>query len=332
MGAKGEKPSLIAELVGAIAGMALTVLPCGFTVADQATSPDIGIARQPLIRAIKGLEKRLGFRTTHNFSHRSHKIAAYYRCYYTGKLELPESYEGLGLTEGSRNGCPVNTQQYDVFFYPIEALASGKTPVTASLENATTERLLVVVPHEDFHACTEIEKLPASLNEAASTLVGFLTASEVAREEFGPSSEVFRHLTEEVDLFLQKAQIVNRYHAKLSALFAAARSGALPTQAALARKEELFAHMQSECKAISPAPHSFNQCLAANNNAGLAFDATYTRYYPLMYAFYKAHQTGGADLKATIEALKQALNTWSESEAVRRVEDLSRKPATRASP
>ena len=41
-------------------------------------------------------------------------------------------------------------------------------------------------------------------------------------------------------------------------------------QDALTRKEEIFRQMQKECGAISPDPSTFNKCLAANNNAGLA--------------------------------------------------------------
>jgi hypothetical protein len=78
--------------------------------------------------------------------------------------------------------------------------------------------------------------------------------------------------------------------------------------------------MQQACKGISPDPRSFNKCLAANNNAGLAFDMTYTKYYPLMYDLFMAYRP---DLKATIDALKQALNTRSESEALRRLRNLA---------
>ena len=277
---------------------------------------------QPLIRAIKRVEQRLGFRRTRNFSRRASDVAAYYRCYYSGKLELPESYEELKLIEGNSNGCPLDPAKYDIFFYPIEAVASGRTPVTSSLQKASTERLLMVVPHEDFHQSKELERLPASLKEAASTLVGFLTASEVARIQFGPDSDTYRRLSKEAELFRQKAQIVNRYEPKFSGVYAAARSRVITRQAALARKQKLFAELQVECTSISPDPRSFNKCLSVSNNAGLAFDATYTRYYPLMYEFYRTRQGGERDLKVMIATLKQALSVDSEAEAVRRVQAL----------
>ena len=272
------------------------------------------------MRAVKHLEKKLGFHRTGNFKTRSDQIAAYYRCYYTGKLELPESYEGLELRQGTKDGCAVDPEQFDVFFYPIEAVASGRSPVTASLEHDSIERFLVVIPHEDFHESKELQRLPAAFTEASSTLIGFLTASAVARQKFGPDSDVSRNLAAEPELFLRKAEIVNRYHARLSKLYAAARSGEISRPDALAQKARLFTEMQQECQAISPNPRSFNKCLAANNNAGLAFDMTYTRYYPLTYEVFVAE---GRDPRATIDAIKHAGAVKSEPEAVRRLQELA---------
>ena len=47
------------------------------------------------------------------------------------------------------------------------------------------------------------------------------------------------------------------------------------------------------------------------NNAGLAFDMTYTRYYPLLYELYVAQNQ---DAKATVRAVKQLLATRPQSE------------------
>ena len=287
-------------------------------------------ARDDLIGRIKQLEKALGFRHTKNFSRASDKAVAAYRCYYTGKLELPESYEALRLKPGTKDGCALNPGKYDVFFYPVEAVPFRKTPVTASLARESTERFLVVIPHEDYHESRELRRLPATLTEAASTLMGFLAAREVARQEFGEASEIYRNLAREPELFLHKAEIVNRYHARLSDLYAAARAGGLPPSETLARKEILFQEMQQACQASSPNPRSFNKCLAANNNAGLAFDRTYSKYYPMMYGLFRAYHE---DVRGTSEALKQALNTRSEREAVQRLRDLAARasqPATAA--
>ena len=150
----------------------------------------VGQNEQEIIPALKDLEKKLGFPRTGNFLTHSGK-AAYYRCYYTGKLELPASYDELQLKQVKKPDCDVDREKYDVFFYPIEAVANGKTPVTTSLENSSVERMLAVVPHEDFHEDKNVRKLPANLSEAASTLIGFLTAAEFAREKFPKSRSCF---------------------------------------------------------------------------------------------------------------------------------------------
>lgn len=283
-------------------------------VAAPDTPPDSGAAnRKDLIGAVKRLERTLGFRRTKNFHKESSESAVSYRCYYTGKLELPDSYEKLQLIQGTKDGCPVDPQKYDVFFYPLEAAGSGKTPVSASLANESVERFLVVVPHEDFHSSKELQKLPVALGEASATLAGFLTAAEVARQKFGDQSEVYLNLKREPDLFARKAEIVNRYHAQLSQLYAATRAGEISQQTALAQKHEAFQSLHQACSALSPAPKSFNRCPAANNNAGLAFDETYTRYYPLMYQIYLAQ---GREIKPTLSAVERALKVTSPEDAL----------------
>ena len=306
--------------------IALGLAPRGLTAATESTSPPGSTTPQDLVGALKQLEKRLGFRKTENFRRDSDQTVADYRCYYTGKLELPESYEGLKLSTGTKDGCTLDREKFDVFFYPIEAVGSGETPLTSSLQHASTERFLVVVPHEDFHGSEDLRKLPATLNEAASTLIGFLTAGEVALQKFGAGSEVYRNLLREPELFLQKATIVNSYHARVGQLYAAVQSGEVPEAEALAQKEKIFQEIHQSCQAISPDPRSFNKCPAANNNAGLAFDETYTKYYPMMYELYAAK---GQNLAATINALKRALASKSEAEAVQLLQELIKEACNR---
>jgi hypothetical protein len=297
----------------------VALLACRAVASDAPPNPE-ATDRKDLVSAVKRLEKKLGFRRTKNFHKESKESAVAYRCYYTGKLELPDSYEKLQLLQGTKAGCPLDPQKYDVFFYPMDADASGRTPVSASLAHESMERFLVVVPHEDFHAARELHKLPPTMSEAASTLVGFLTATEVARQEFGENSEVYKNLQREPELFSRKAEIVNRYYAQLSQLYAVARAGQISERDALEQKEQAFEAFHQECMAISPEPKSFNRCLAANNNAGLAFDVTYTRYYPFMYDLYVAE---GRELKPTLDALKQALAAGTEAEIVENLKRIS---------
>ena len=242
------------------------------------------------IQQLKAAEKSAGFGPTGNFAHADPRIAAYYRCYYTGKLELPGSYDGLKLREGTRHGCSLNEGKYDVFFYPIEAVASGHAPVTQSLAQASTDRLAMVVPHEDFH--DQVRRLPDPIGEAAATLIGFVTAATA-----------FDKQALDADLFLRKAEIVNRYFDRLSETYQSARRGALSREAARQEQRRLLGNLQQECAAIEPNPASFNKCLPAANNAGLAFDHSYTKYYPLLYRVYV---NCGKDLRCTTQKILSA--------------------------
>jgi len=253
---------------------------------------------------MKAFEQTLGVQATNNFLSYSANQRAVHRCYFTEKLELPRSYRDLHLVQGSDAGCSVDMERYDVFFYPAEAVASGASPVTPALADAPLERLLVVVPHEDFHNQEEARGASPDAAEAAATLIGFLTATEFARDRFGEGSPAFVRLDREARLFLQKARIVNLYHDRVSALYSSFRAGRITRQAALASKAELFLQLGRECAAIAPDPASFNKCPAAMNNAGLAFDNTYTRRYPAMFDRY---ERSGEDTRATILDLRRLL-------------------------
>ena len=301
---------------GAILLLIFISISCA--VRKSISSSPASFPRQEIITELKALEEKLGFAEATSFSKSTSKVEAYHRCYYTGKLNLPDSYEGLRLVDGEEDGCSVDEDKYDVFFYRAEAVATSTAPVTSSLAEASLERFMVVVPHEDFHLHKEVRKLPEPIAEAAATLVGFLTAAELAEPKFGPQSEIFKNLSREPELFLRKAAIIGAYHARLSSLYRSVRAGDTGEKRALARKKTLFATLREECKAILPKPKSFNPCPGANNNAGLAFDMTYTRHYPLLYELFL---TQGRDLKATIDTLKGSKGT-SEEEVVLQLQDL----------
>src|SRR5690348_13061486 len=154
---------------------------------------------QQTIQAVRTAEQSVGIKTSGNFAHADPAVTAYYRCYYTGKLELPASYDQLKLREGTKDGCPLDENKYDVFFYPIEAVATGDVPVTQALAAASVERVATVVPHEDFHL--QVSDLPDRVAEAATTLVGFVAGAAAAESLGNP------RLDGEADLFLRKAAI-----------------------------------------------------------------------------------------------------------------------------
>jgi Putative aminopeptidase len=258
--------------------------------------------RGELIENIKAFQQALGVEPTGNFLRSSDSADAVDRCYFTGRLELPASYAGLQLTQETKERCAARENKYDVFFYPAEAVASGSAAITPALAKATVERVLVVVPHEDFHNQPEARNAPPEIAEAAATLAGFLTASEFAREKYGETSEHFQRLNQDARLFLRKAEIVNSYFDRVSSLYRSFRLRTVSREAALAEKGDLFAELQGDCSAITPEPASFNRCPAAMNNAGLAFERTYTQYYSTMFDVYLR---SGQDLKSTIAQLKR---------------------------
>jgi hypothetical protein len=298
-------------------GVVLLIATCSMPLASLASGPHPADGTTTtLVRAAKRFEERLGLHETSSFERQSNEGAVDYRCYFTGKLELPEDYRMLRLKRGSPRGCKVDARKYDVFFYPLQAMASPKTPITISLAHSSPERVLMVVPHEDFHQDQAISGLPAPLAEAAATLVGFLAARDIARSQFGTKSEVYRNLSMDPELFLRKSRLVNSYFDKVHQLYEDYSSMRLSKAKALAGKAQLFYTLERQCERIKPGPKSFNRCLAVNNNAGLAFDHSYTRYYPLVYGVAKAK---GEDLRATIDALGQAAKAQSQSQAIERL-------------
>jgi hypothetical protein len=274
-------------------------IPLLLLLASEARADDL----EPVLRAVKAEEQSAGFKPTGNFARSDLHVAAYYRCYYTGKLELPESYDALQLRDGTKDGCQIDDQKYDVFFYPIEAVSSGHAPVTQALAAATPERVATVVPHEDFHA--QVRDLPDRIAEAASTLAGFLTGA-AALAHLGRSEP-----SREAELFLRKAATINRYYDQLRRVYQSARDGEISTPDALDEKQRLFTALEQECAAIRPEPRSFNKCVSVTNNAGLAFDHTYTEYYPLLYQVF---QTCRQDLRCTTETIMNAPKKRREAE------------------
>lgn len=265
-----------------------------------------------VVAEVKDFAVALGGHATDNFLRHSDRVVSDNRCYFTGRLELPEYYSSLRMVREDEERCAARGGEHDVFFYPVQAVASGEEVITVSLAEASTERVLVVVPHEDFHNQRELRKAPTEVAEAAATLVGFLTASGYARERFGPESPTARALARDVDLFLRKSVIVNQYYDKVSGLYRDLQAGALTREQTLERKHALFDELQRSCSAITPDPVSFNKCPAAINNAGLAFDRTYTAHYPMLHDLYMLLD---GDMPALVSMLKRLMMNWPVSAA-----------------
>ena len=310
-----------------VAILALLLLSTAAAPAAQSPAPQRGDGSAGLIRAVKQLEAKLGIGRAGTFETESNRSAEDYRCYYTGKLKLPDDYGGLRLKRGTDQGCKLNARKYDVFYYALQAEASPKVSLTTSLAHASPERVLMVIPHEDFHQDPALKGLPDVLTEAAATLVGFLTAREVAREQFGENSDIYRNLSREADLFLNKSRLVDQCFENGRQLYAAYGAKSVSKREVLSRKARYFDDAERQCENNAPKATSFNRCLAANNNAGLAFDHTYTLYYPLMYEVAEAN---GEDLKSTIDALKLAMAGQSGAQAIENLKLAGRAGSTRA--
>ena len=265
-----------------------------------------------VIAEVKDFAVALGGHETENFLRHSENHTSDNRCYFTGKLQLPEFYSALHMVREDGERCVARGAEHDVFFYPVQAVASGEETITVSLAEAPTERLLVVVPHEDFHNQREARTAPTEVAEAAATLVGFLTASEFAKDRFGPESATARRLARDAELFLRKSYVVNQYYEKVRALYRELESGALTRAQTLERKAAVFAELQRSCANIAPDPVSFNKCPTVLNNAGLAFDRTYTRHYPMLHDLYTLL---GHDTSALVATLKRLMKNWPQSAA-----------------
>ena len=263
-----------------------------------------------VIAEVKDFAVSLGSHGTDNFLKLSDHIISDNRCYFTGKLQLPEFYSSLRMVREDGVRCAARSSDHDVFFYPVQAVASGEEVITVSLAEASTERVLVVVPHEDFHNQREARKAPTEVAEAAATLMGFLTASGYAQERFGADSATARTLARDAELFLRKSRIVNRYYGRVSDLYREYRAGAITPEQTLERKQALFAELERSCSAIAPDPVSFNKCPAAMNNAGLAFDRTYTAHYPMLHELYTLL---GGNTPALVSTLKRLMANWPSS-------------------
>jgi hypothetical protein len=286
------------------ATLAALLLSCACSAATS-TQPLPASPVTALIGELKAFEVRVGFAPTGNFLRYTAQTEAISRCYFTGSLDLPATYAGLGLASEDETQCRAREAAgYDVFFYRIEAVASGRMAVTPALLQAAIERVLVVVAHEDFHNQPETTGVRMEVAEGAATLAGFVTARAFARERFGSASSEFLRLEHEADVFLAKATVVNAYAARLVEVYDAARAGTLSREIALERKAALFAELQRDCLAIEPVPTSFNRCPAVMNNAALAFDRTYASEYAPMYRIYESLER---DLAATISGLRERL-------------------------
>lgn len=266
-------------------------------LADSSTPP--ATERQRQLARLQEFTREKGFPRTGNFRKADPHRRAYYLCYYTRPWELPMDYHGLRYRERDERGCGLSEAKYDVYFHQVEAVAGEDTPVTQALEEASSERALMVAAHEEAHEDPQLERLPAPFAEAATTLLGMLTAAAFALKEGDTATAT--HLSADARLYLRKAHAVNELHASLRTLYAEHRAGNRNRAETAGHKQRLLTTHASACLAWGRG-YSVNPCLPAPNNAGVAFEHTYTRYYPVLYELY---ESCSQDLDRFLRALRQ---------------------------
>jgi hypothetical protein len=255
------------------------------------------------VATVREAERRLGIEPTGNFASATER-PAYNLCFFTGKLELPDSYNALRWKEIKDGSCSADPARFDVLTYRAEAVAGRDTPVTQALAQAHAERTAFVLAHEDFHDQPTARRLPDSLDEAAATLAGLLTTIEHSRLTAGPASAAFAKASGAPEAFARKAERTNALFRRLRALYSQAKTGAISRDEALARKQREFDRLATEC-AGEERFEAFHACPAAFNNAGLSFDHTYTEDYPLLW---EAHRALGGDPARTVAFLREELS------------------------
>ena len=231
----------------------------------------------------------LGLEPTGNFQKTSKSVDTL--CFAARRLELPEEYGQLRFRRAPNGVCGFDEAKWDVFRYQPEAVAGERVGVTPELAAASVERAGFVVAHEDFHDQPSIRRLPPGLHEPAATLAALLISPEPF-DEHHPALQ-----------YRRKALLINRYRHRAAALYGRYRRREITEAEALQGKEKLFSELGAECLAL-PLALAYNPCPAVLNNAGLTFDATYTRLYPLMFELLPA---AGWDREAAVRVLLEDL-------------------------
>jgi len=272
----------------------LLVIPGCQVTQPQSGLTDEQIYKLELIKEIKDFENRLGFNQTENFETYSAEVETRDYWFYTPQTVLPYSLDDprLGYLTGDPESIPVDFDEYDVFFYPVEALAGVKTPVTGSLLKAPLSRFIHLVFHEDWQ---EQMALPLGIEEPSAEIVSYVAAMLFAVEKFGPDTEVYYTLRKELHKKLKESRVYQQYYEQLGALYSEFYSGKVTKAETLRRKAQLLEAMGNDLEGIwRGRPEQLN-------NAFIAFQMTYLRHLPLLYeVFLQADR----DIIATMAVLR----------------------------
>lgn len=269
--------------------------------------------RLELIKEIKAFESKLGFTETENFRTCAGETEAYDYYFYTSNTGLPYSLDDprLQFGTGTRQSVSIDLDQYDVYFYSIQALAGIQTPVTKSLIQAPLSRFLQVIFHEDWH---EQIGLPLGIEEPSAEVIGYSAALLFAEEKWGRNSEVYGTLKKHLDNRLRESRVYALYYGQLDALYTGYHSGAISEAETLRRKNQLLAAVGKELQGIWGArPDQLN-------NAFIAFQMTYLRYLPLMYEVLSVRDFNLSDTIAIFRSMPGQGAGFNTLEEVKEIE------------
>jgi len=255
-----------------------------------------------LIKEIKAFESGLGFSETENFKTYSDEIEVYNYTFFTPKTTLPYSLDDplLQRSAGTPESLGINPEDYDLFFYPIEALAEIQTPVTGSLLETPLHRFIYIIFHEDWH---EQISTALGIEEPSGEVVGYHAAMLFTAEKFGADSATYKTLQAELNNKLKESQVYRQYYGELNHLYASLQSGQISEAETLSHKAALLKAMDSDIKDIWGGRRK------QLNNAFIAFQMTYFRHLPFMQQVYTATN---ADLTKTISILSSVPTHGSE--------------------
>jgi len=267
-----------------------------------------------LLTEIKAFENKLGFVETENFKTYSDEIESYDYCFFTPKTTLPYSLDDplLQRSKGKLKELDIDLDKYDVYCYPIEAIAGVKTPVTRSLLRAPLTRFIHIIFHEDWH---EQMDSPLGIEEPCAEVVSYTASMLFTEEKFGQNSAVYRTLEKDFANKLTESKLYQQYYDELNLLYSSFHSGRISEAETFTRKAELLKTMADDLKDIWGASPS------QLNNAFIAFQMTYYRHLPLTYQVHMATDFDLAKTMAIFRSVPEQGVNFGNVEELKRIEN-----------
>ena len=176
-----------------------------------------------------------------------------------------------------RSAAAYRRSGHDTYLFSAEGHGGGNCPVTPALLLSSLARQAYVVIHEGWHSTLGRKhiRLPYPLEEATGRVVGCFGAIEFAREQ-GDVELAAEAVNQEKD-WAAFARFVNRWHGRLSRLYAGGQTRIKTRKRALLREAFKEAgRLREKMKTYWES----KELEADMNNAFFLRYYDYTRYYP----------------------------------------------------